>query len=216
MSGATTIAEGDVKYKTDASLIIGGRNERSCVLRTTLDTMDIWKSKYVKTPRSPFEAKIKTVTKEAAIIDGEVWVFNINATLPPDLVAAVEIACRFYKVKPDDIFENIYVKNLNAEREHEMAAKALIQANKNLYTKTCEALLTAARSLNIRKSLNFYVFSNKANFKIPHGDLRDALTKGGAISVTTDDKKHEYTSGSNDGKRILKMFTHLHLATLQP
>ncbi|HSX52150.1 MAG TPA: hypothetical protein VLF09_14395 [Cellvibrio sp.] len=84
-------------------------------LRTSLDQLSVWKTKYVKTNMSPFDAKLKTTIKEAAIIDKEVWVFGIDSTKAQDIVAAIEIATRWYKVGADKILSDVYVKNLNAE-----------------------------------------------------------------------------------------------------
>jgi hypothetical protein len=73
LKGALTVAEGDIKFKTDVSLAFGGnRVEKQYVLRTSLDQLSVWKAKYVKTAISPFSANIKTTIKEAAIIDKEV------------------------------------------------------------------------------------------------------------------------------------------------
>src|SRR6187431_1447348 len=101
-NGALTIAEGDSQYKVDVSLAFGGnRVEKRFVLRTSLDQLSVWKTKYVKTNMSPFDAKLKTIVKEAAIIDKEVWVFGVDSTKAQDILAALEIATRWYKVSAD-------------------------------------------------------------------------------------------------------------------
>lgn len=216
-NGALTIAEGDNKYKVDVSLAFGGnRVEKSYVLRTSLDQIGVWKAKYVKTNISPFDAKLKSVTKEAAIIDKEVWVFGIDSTKAQDIVSAVEIATRWYKVSADKILSDVYVKNLNAEHETTMGSQALVNANKKLYTGVCNAIADAARILGIRNLINLWVISSNVNPKIPAENLHDALREGGATSVKTDSFPHKYISGSNDGLLRRNIKTNLHLATLSP
>lgn len=216
-NGALTIAEGDSQYKVDVSLAFGGnRIERQYVLRTSLDQLGVWKTKYVKTNMSPFEARLKTIIKEAAIIDKEVWVFGIDSTKSQDIVAAIEIATRWYKVSADKILSNVYVKNLNAEHENTMGDQALVNANKKLYTGVCNALAEAARILGVKNVLNLWVISANSNPKIPVEDLHSALREGGADSTATDSFPHKYISGSNDGLLRRNFKTNLHLATLTP
>lgn len=163
---------------------------------------------------SPFQAFIKTVVKEAAFIDGEVWVFGIDSTNSLDLVTAVEVAMKAYKVKASDIISDVYVKNLNTENESGMEDHARIKANKSLYTKTSIALKEAAQKLQVKGTLNLWVFSSNLNHKIPKEDLHDALTAGGASEVKTDDHIYDIWSGSNDGIRQQRFKTNLHLATI--
>jgi hypothetical protein len=215
INGALTIAEGDVQYKTDVSLAFGGsRIEKRFVLRTSLDSLSVWKAKYVTTNMSPFDAKLKTIVKEAAIIDKEVWVFGIDSTKPTDIVAAIEIAKRWYKVGADKLISDVYVKNLNAEQENPMGEQALVNANKELYSGVCAALVEAARLLGVKDTLNLWVISANVNPKIPAADLHDALRQGGAKSVETDPYPHKYISGSNDGQLRRSFKTNLHLAKL--
>lgn len=98
-----------------------------------------------------------------------------------------------------------------------MEAKARVQANKKLYSSVTAALVDAAKNLGVSGSINFRVFSNNLNPKIPKQDLHDALLKdGGASTVTTDDTtKHVFFVGSNDGMAEQKIKTNLHLATLK-
>lgn len=216
-NGALTIAEGDNQYKVDVSLAFGGnRIEKRFVLRTSLDQLSVWKAKYVKTNISPFDAKLKTIVKEAAIIDKEVWVFGIDSTKPQDIVAALEIATRWYKVSADKILSDVYVKNLNTELENTMGEQALVTANKKLYSGVCSALAEAARILGVKNVLNLWVISSNINQKIPATDLHDALREGGADSVETDSAPHKYISGSNDGLLRRSFKTNLHLAKLSP
>jgi len=213
--GALTVAEGNHLYKTDVSLAFGGSKiQKNYVLRTTLDQMSVWKAKYVKTNVSPFEAQIKTVVKEAGIIDKEVWVYGIDSTKSSDIVAAVQIACNWYKVGADKILNDVYVKNLNAEHESSMGSQALVNANKKLYAGTCTALIEAARQLNVKGSLNLWVISSIVNEKIPQESLYESLSSGGATSVELDPNPHSLLSGSNDGKRKALIKTNLHLAKL--
>ena len=48
--GALTLAEGSQKsdFKTDATLILNGSEDRGHVLRTAFDSLPIWKTKYAK------------------------------------------------------------------------------------------------------------------------------------------------------------------------
>lgn len=215
MPGAMTLAEGDKRFKVDASLIFGGNTRlKKFVLRTSFDSLSVWKAKYVKVNTSPFQAFIKTVSKEAALIDGEVWVFGIDATNSIDVVAAVEVAMRFYKVKASEIITDVYIKNLNIENEKGMDDLVKIKANKSLYTKTSNALRDAARKLQVKGALNLWIFSSNLNQKIPKKDLHDALKEGGASQVDVDDHIFDIWSGSNDGQRQQRFKTNLHLAKI--
>ncbi len=215
MSGAMTLAEGDKRFKVDASLIFGGNTRlKKFILRTSFDSLSVWKAKYVKVNTSPFQAFVKTVVKEAAVIDGEVWVFGVDSTNSQDIVTAVEVAMKVYKVKASDIISDVYVKNLNTENEKGMEDHARIKANKSLYKKTCIALKEAAQKLQVKGALNLWVFSSNLNHKIPKEELHDALRSGGTSNVKTDDHIYDIWSGSNDGIRQQRFKTNLHLATL--
>lgn len=211
--GALTVAEGDVKYKTDVSLAFGGsRIDKQFVLRTSLDQLSVWKSKYVKANISPFSAQLKTVVKEAAIIDKEVWVFGVDSAKAQDIATAVSIACKWYKVTPEKFFTDVYVKNLNVEHENEMGDQALVTANKKLYASVSAAIAEAARSLGVKGAMNLWVISSVINHRIPGKDLHESLKEGGAGSVELDPVPHRYYSGSNNGKFRAKIDTNLHLA----
>ena len=211
--GALTIAEGDAKHKTDVSLAFGGsRIDKQFVLRTSLDQLSVWKAKYVKEAMSPFSAQLKTVVKEAAIIDKEVWVFGVDSTKAQDIATAVGIACQWYKVTPEKFFSDVYVKNLNVEHENEMGDQARVDANKKLYAKVSAAIAEAARSLGVKGILNLWVISSVINHKIPGKDLHESLKDGGANSVELDPVPHRYYSGSNDARFKAKIDTNLHLA----
>lgn len=97
-----------------------------------------------------------------------------------------------------------------------MEQQALIKANKKLYSGVTDALIEAAKRLGVSGSINFWIFNNNNNPKMPKNDLHDALLKEGkANSVKTDDvTKHIFVVGSNDGTREQKIKAHLHLATL--
>lgn len=213
---AMTLAEGSPQFKVDAGLVF--RNERiknNFILRTTLDSLGTWKTKH-NVPASPFKAKQKEATKQAAFIDNEVWVFNINGTLTNDIVAAVKIGMHCYDVKADELLADIYVKNLNVEGEKGMTPPALVLANKKLYAGVCDAILGAAKILGVRGTLNFWILSNIKNPKIPKQDLHEALKGGGAAAVETEeDIQHRFWVGANDGIGRGNLKTNLHLATLQ-
>jgi len=215
-NGATSLAEGQYEFKTDVNLIFGKQClEKTHVLRTTLYSLPVWKTRNPGLGLSPFKDRATGVTKDASIIDGEVWIFGINASLAQGIVAAVKIASRYYNVKPSVLLSDIYAKNLNVEGENDMANQVLIRVNKNLYINTCKALADAARQLGISGKLNFYVFSKNNNPKIPKPDLVDALQSGGADSVVTDEHRSRVTVGNNQGTRHISQLTNFHLATLK-
>jgi len=67
-TAAMSMAEGDPRFRMDVSLVFGGTQERQQVLRTCLDPLDVWSSKYAQVNKSPFDADIDSITKQAAII----------------------------------------------------------------------------------------------------------------------------------------------------
>ncbi|WP_444934644.1 hypothetical protein [Microbulbifer sp. JTAC008] len=212
--GAMTFAEGMFDYKVDVDVIFNnGRDKKNFVLRTSLSSYSEWKANYCK-GASPFKLFVKGTERKAAIIDRELWVFEIDATNVADIIAAVTIASEYFRVSPADIIGNIYVKNLNAEFERDMPPQALVNANKGLYQNTCSAIIAAARSLGCAGPLNFWVFSNSKNPKIRQQALHDALNAGGASNVSTDPISHKYWVGSNDGLAQREIKTNLHLAKL--
>ncbi len=216
--GATSLAEGRYAFKTDVNLIFGKQNQkRTYVLRTTLHSLPIWRNRNPGVGLSLFKSRATEigVEKYASIIDGDLWVFSINACLVQDIVAAVKIASCYFKVKPSVFLSNIYAKNLNADDENGMATQVLIRANKDLYTNTCKALIDAAKQLGVSNALNFYVFSHNKNPKIPKTDLVDALQSGGADSVVTDEREPIVIMGDNQGIDQLKLRTNVHLAILK-
>ena len=214
--GATTLAEGQYEFKTDVNLIFGNqRVERAHVLRTTLHSLSVWKTRNPGVGLSPFKDHVASVTKEASLIDREMWVFGVNATQAQDIAAAIKIAASYYDVRPAVLLTDIYAKNLNAEGEHEMANQALIRANKDLYRDVCKAVIGAAKQLGVSNQINFYVFSKNNNPKIPQPELASALREGGASSVATDDHKPRVSIGDNAGKLHITQFSNLHLATLK-
>lgn len=215
MQGATALAEGGRKFKVDVDLIFNNlkSTERKFILRTVFDDLATWKAKYVEVNVSPQESLGHN--KEYAIIDGEVWVFRIDATNPRDIIAAIQIAKSHYKVSADVFLKDIYLKNLNAERENEMSQAALISANKSLYKRTCEALREAAKSLSFQGAVKLHIFSNNRNPKIPQQDLHTALTDGGAKTVDTDPQKYQYHVSKNDNTQSADQkpfITHHHVA----
>ncbi len=214
-NGATSLAEGSYKFKTDVGLVLGNEREvRTHVLRTTLDDLSVWKSRNVGVSLAPYEDRATTGRKTAALIDNEMWVYGINATMEQDIVAAVKIASKYFRVDPAVFLSDIYVKNLNAERENEMEGQALIRANKDLYGGVSGALTAAAKYLGVSGRLQLYVFSHNKNPKIPQQSLADALIGGGAASVVTDEHRPKVEVGSNTGQQSIRQRTNFHLATL--
>lgn len=215
MSGKVTalsMAEGSPDFKMDVSIVFGGNVERHCILRTTFDRLGVWRAKYGGFGISPFEDSNGVMKKEAAIIENEVWVFGIDSTKPDDIVASVQIASKWFDLPASDFLKDIYVKNLNAESEDVMSAKALIDANKKLYKGVSEAIKIAAAKLAIRGEVNLWVISSNLNYKIPKSDLHSSLRDGGADMVGVAKNQYLIKSGSNDGNRSDKIKTNLHLA----
>ncbi len=214
--GAMTLAEGRYDYRVDVSLILNnGKDKKSFVLRTCLESYSSWKAKYCK-GCSPFESFNKGSVKMSAIVDNEVWVFGVDSTVSNDIVAAVQTGMNHFKVKAQDILGDVYVKNLNAECEKDMLAQTLVNANKKLYSSTCKAIIEAAKILGCSDALNFWVFSNSKNPKIKKKDLQESLTEGGAKSVVTDDEtKHVFYVGDNFGGPGQRFKSNLHLASLR-
>lgn len=217
MSGATALAEGGRKFKVDVDLIFNNErgHGRKYILRTVFDDMGVWKAKYAEVGISPQEGSFKNQNKQFALVDGEVWVFRIDATNSADIIIAIQIAKKYYGVKAEVFLADIYIKNLNTENENEMSIKARVSANKSLYRKTCEAITTAAKVFAYRGELKLHVFSNSNNPKIRQTDLHDALLNGGAKNITTDPNTYQYLSSKNDNSQptdLKPYFTHHHLA----
>lgn len=214
--GAMSLGESQHRFKTDVGLIFGKqRKERSCVLRTTFHSLAVWKIRNPGVGVSPFKLKKLSPQKEAAIIDKEVWVFDVDGTSAQDFVVSVKMASQYYNVSPRVIFSDIYAKNLNVDRENDMANQSLIRANKALYSNTCKAILSAAKQLGISSEINFYIFSRSDNHKIPANDLYEALAEGGAQSVATDESRHKVHTAKNDDSRFITQMTNFHLAALK-
>ncbi|UUA75249.1 hypothetical protein [Cellvibrio sp. QJXJ] len=215
MKGALSLAECKPAFKTDCTLIFNnGRDKKDFILRTSFDSVGVWKAKNPDTPISYFQSTKNLITKEAAIIDGDVWVFSIDATKPQDIVASVKIGMDHYKAKASDIIGDVYVKNLNSDHQKTLSKHDLIIENKKLYSGVCKAVMGAAKLLGVQGVINFYVISSNINHKIPKDDLYDALKQGGASKVESDDIKYKMWSGSNDGLEGLMIKQNLHLATL--
>lgn len=79
------------------------------------------------------------VTKQAAFVDNDVWVYEIDGTKVNDIVAAVKIGMHSYDVKPQELLGDIYIRNLNTNGEEDMTPPIVIKANKKLYAGVCEA-----------------------------------------------------------------------------
>ena len=63
--------------------------------RTSAYSLSVWKTRNPSVGLSPFKDRTATATKDASIIDKEVWVFGINATSAQDIVSAVRLASRY-------------------------------------------------------------------------------------------------------------------------
>jgi hypothetical protein len=173
--GAMTLAEGSQKnkFKTDATLVLNGNQEREYVLRTAYDKLSVWKAKYAVSV-SPFYPHLKTSIKEAALIDNEIWVFGIDGTNTGHIIDAVTIATQFYQIKPQDILSDIHIKNLNAEGQHEGNMPLLVKLNISLYENTTKALTEACKHFGIQSGVNIHVYSSNINPKISKSELHQA------------------------------------------
>jgi hypothetical protein len=81
--GATSLGESQHRFKTDVNLIFGNqRRERQYVLRTTLHSLSVWRTRNPGVGLSPFKIKNLQMIKEAAIVDREVWVSMLTAQCP--------------------------------------------------------------------------------------------------------------------------------------
>lgn len=119
----------------DCTLILNNRQDKKdFILRTSFDSIGVWKSKNGDVSISPFVGKFALTTKEAAIIDGDVWVFGINAISAQDIFTAVKIGMDYYNARPNDIIGDVYVKNLNIENQDAFSKSDLIIENKKLYS----------------------------------------------------------------------------------
>lgn len=211
--GALALAECIPQYAVDCTLMLhGNRSNREFVIRTTLDGIGVWKARN-NIPMSPFNDKTQGVTKDAAIINGEMWIFGINATKATDVSTAVRMGMKHHSVGAKDIIGDVYVKNLNTELENELGTQALVTANKRLYRDVYNAVLDAAKLLGVSGVINFYVISANKNWKIPKEELHEALKEGGAESVETDNQIFEIYSSNNAGSKALKIKQNLHLAS---
>ena len=217
-SGAISFAEGRVDFRTDVSVVLNnGVEERDYVVRTCLQSLADWRSRYHNSG-TPFQGRIAGTTKDAFTIGNEIWVFEIDATIADDICVAVQIGMRHFRVGAEEIIGNVYVKNLNTEDEKDdMVHEALINENKELYMNVCRAIIEAARMLGCENTINFWVFSNSNNPKIPREHLHEALEEGGATEIETDEKtRHIVPVGSNDGTQsIPRYLAHLHVARLR-
>lgn len=216
--GAVTIAEGSPDYKTDVDIAFNNvKDKKSFVLRTTMDSIGLWRTKH-GVSKSGFKVNDITPQKWAARIDRDCWVFGVDCTKAEDIVAAVKIGMKFYDATASDLISDIYVKNLNIEDEANFKGKARIMANQSLYEGVCRAIVEAGKRLGVSHAINFYVFSNKKNPKIPKDNLHMALRDGGAESVGMDGiGKYKYSVASNDGRQVFEnLITHLHLAKITP
>lgn len=138
-----------------------------------MDDIGLWRTKH-GVSQSGFKVKDLSPQKWAARIDKDCWVFGVDCTNPHDIVAAVKIGMKFYEVSASDLISSVYVKNLNTESEASYKGKARIIANQKLYEGVCQAIVKAAKILGVKNAIDFYVFSNKKNPKIPKDNLHVA------------------------------------------
>jgi hypothetical protein len=216
MKGALSLAECRPEYKVDCTLILNnGRDKKDFVLRTCLDSVSVWKAKNTKTPISPFRGTANTTIKDAAIIEGDAWIFGVDATKAQDVFTAVKIGMEYYKTKANNIIGDVYVKNLNTDVQDALSKHDLIIENKKLYSGVCKAVLEAAKLLGVQGVISFYVISSNINHKIPKDDLYSSLKDGGAEKIESDGLKYKIWSGSNNGERGMMIKQNIHLATLR-
>jgi hypothetical protein len=213
--GAMTIAEGSQhqSFKTDATLILNGKDERGYILRTAYDRLSVWKTKYAKNI-APFYPRINKVTKEAAMIDDEIWIFGVDGTNSKHLIDSVTIATQFYRVRPDYFLTNIYIKNLNAEGEDHLDLDTLVRLNHDLYQKTVEAIRKTCEHYGITEKVKLHIYSANSNPKISRKVLHEAVKAGGAYEIETDSRRLNYRSGKNDHSLRGRIDTNLHVASI--
>ncbi len=122
--GATTIGENQIKFKTDVSLMFnGGSKQRKYILRTTLHSLPVWKTRNPGVRMTSVRDKNRRISKEAVVIDNEVWVYNVDGSICQDIVEAVQVASDYYEVPFSTILSDIYAKNLNVESNNKMGDK---------------------------------------------------------------------------------------------
>lgn len=68
-SGATTIAEDNPKFKVDVNLVFGGREKKNFVLRTTLNSQDLWKIRYPDISTADLPGRVKAKEKDALPVE---------------------------------------------------------------------------------------------------------------------------------------------------
>ncbi len=215
--GALALAECRPDYTVDCTLMLfNKRSKKDFIVRSTLDSIGVWKAKH-GINISPFSDRVGAITKDAAVIENEIWIFGIDATKADDIFCAVKIGMKFYKANAKDIISDVYVKSLNTEfEENGMGNQALISANRKLYSGVCTAILNAAKLLGVDGIINFWVLSSNINHKIPKQELHQALRDGGANSVESDDENILLSfTGPNNGDGGFKFKQNLHLASLK-
>jgi len=217
---AMTVAESDPSYKTDVSIVLsnGKKKSQNYVLRTSLESYVAWRKKHMHV--NVYEISSKK-PGEVKLIDKEVWVFNVDATNPQDIITAVEIAVSQYRaqgatVTAKDILGNAYVKSLNVEGEGEVGLRSrseLVKANKALYKNVCLALKEAGQHFNLNKIV-FRAFNHSNNPKISGADLRLAMMEAGATSAVTNSEAYQVISGDNEGIEAQHHESHLNIAVI--
>jgi len=216
---AMTVAEGssDARFKTDVSIVLN--NGKNYTLRTALEPYIVWRHKYPEGIVFDISvAKKFNKSNQVKLIDGDVWVFDINTTSSENIISAIDIAISYYSqggysLNAKDILGNVFVKSLNAEDEAKMNRHTLLKSNKNLYKNMCLALKKAGEHFKI-SDLKIMIFSHNKNPKIPVEELHSSLRSGGASSIVLDTKMHSVISGNNIGTGGFPHKTNLHIATI--
>ncbi len=231
-SAGFTVAEGSFlpNLLTNTNLII--KNEtlievpRKLVLRTCFDPIEVWRAKHnfpqlhTESTSGVFKGESKT-EKWFAEINNDLWFFGIDGTNPDDIITSVQGLMHYthsrmgFTMTPGEILGEVYIKNLNAERESDLSNIDLIKQNKQLYEATFMSVVDAAKALNVLHDLDIYVYSNNRNPKISGGDILDAMNQADATRAFTYSKRIKQQSQSNDATAVTpaNMVTNLHMGT---
>lgn len=146
-------------YTEAADLVIShSGNKNHQVLRTCSTPYAIWKSKYGKAA-SPFTALLNGKAKEAAIIDGEVWLFSTKAVKAGDLVSAIKIALNYFNASAEEFVQDVYIKHLDSTDQNAMHRQAEIIESRKYYQSVSLAVMDAAQQLGNSNELHFWVFA---------------------------------------------------------
>ncbi len=168
-------------YSNSVDIILSSHSDcGQFVVRSCCQAYSQWKARYHKSG-SPFSVFSKGKTQEAAIVDGEVWVFGIDPIKAQDIATAVKIAMNYFNVSADNILQDVYVKDLNASQDNAMLRQALLISEKRYYQSVCLALIQAAEQLNCNNKLNFWVYGSSSLSKASNNrrELINSYQSGG-------------------------------------